>query len=148
LQDLVIKATGLQPYSRHANLFSLFQDLASYCWRRDDGERSLGWRLEGERGWKGGVLLGKDGDAGAAGIERGCGEGMEEVPGVDWKMVSGVHVVREEDGPLWPYLLASELAPATAKRGEEKNVFSAASIALLVIFQSDAVFTIRPKRAA
>jgi hypothetical protein len=29
---------------------------------------------------------------------------------------------------LWPYLDGSEEAPATAKRGEEKNIFSAASI--------------------
>jgi len=29
---------------------------------------------------------------------------------------------------LWPYLLGSEEAPATAKRGEEKNVLRAASI--------------------
>jgi hypothetical protein len=29
---------------------------------------------------------------------------------------------------LWPYLDGSEEAPATAKRGEEKKVFSAASI--------------------
>lgn len=30
--------------------------------------------------------------------------------------------------PLWPYLVGSELAPATAKRGDEKNVFNAASM--------------------
>lgn len=29
---------------------------------------------------------------------------------------------------LWPYLLGSDDAPATANRGEEKNVLSAASI--------------------
>jgi hypothetical protein len=29
---------------------------------------------------------------------------------------------------LWPYLLVSEDAPATAKRGEEKKVRSAASM--------------------
>lgn len=29
---------------------------------------------------------------------------------------------------LWPYLLGSEEAPATAKRGEEKNVLRATSI--------------------
>lgn len=29
---------------------------------------------------------------------------------------------------LWPYLVGSEDAPATANRGDEKKVFSAASI--------------------
>ena len=34
------------------------------------------------------------------------------------------------DRPLWPNLEGSEEAPATAKRGAEKNVFMAASIVL------------------
>jgi len=37
------------------------------------------------------------------------------------------------DRPLYPNLLASWLAPTTAKRGEEKNVFTAASILAMLM---------------
>jgi hypothetical protein len=46
-------------------------------------------------------------------------------------LVGGYKGSGEEDGfsvLLWPYLDGSEEAPATAKRGEEKKVLSAASI--------------------
>lgn len=38
---------------------------------------------------------------------------------------------KSEHSPLWPNFVGSELAPATAKRELEKNVFSAASMLIL-----------------
>jgi hypothetical protein len=40
----------------------------------------------------------------------------------------GLEVLARDELPLWPNLEGSEDAPATANRGEEKKVFSAASI--------------------
>lgn len=40
----------------------------------------------------------------------------------------GLEVLARDELPLWPNLEGSEDAPATANRGEEKNIFSAASI--------------------
>lgn len=82
---------------------------------------------------------GEDGDGGCAGVERGHGERVAEVPCeycVCWLFVAGQESVerteerrgRGGEVPLWPNLEGSLEAPATAKRGEEKNVFRAASM--------------------
>ena len=60
---------------------------------------------------------------------------MLEIPGEDWRCVSlgvqldgGTRQKCRSGVPSWPYLVGSELAPATAKRGDKKNVFNAASM--------------------
>lgn len=74
--------------------------------------------------------------------EKEGGSGSEEGPDtVEWSFlrtvtvdarglmaVTGRECWRYQAKILWPYLVGSELAPATAKRGDEKNVFNAASM--------------------
>jgi hypothetical protein len=68
--------------------------------------------------------------------------GLMGVAGREWRRyhANTVELVSSRDGLvgaachagilLWPYLLGSEDAPATAKRGDEKKSLSAASISV------------------
>ena len=75
------------------------------------------------------VIAGQFGFRGTAGREweryqaKTIGERL--VCGSEGLLEKGMGV---RSSPRWPNLLGSELAPATAKRGEEKKVFRAASI--------------------
>lgn len=88
LEALIIEAARLEPHSRYACLFRLFQDFERCRWRCDDGEGGLRRRWEGKWRRDRGVLLREDADTRAARIDRRCRKGMEKVPGVDWATVS------------------------------------------------------------
>ena len=114
--------------------------------------------MGGLRVWRARGALATNVHGGAAWVERGGGDAVFEVPDEDCGKISddlqelcmfGKHervcLCRGETILLYPNLLVSELAPATAKCGDEKKVFAAWSMALRMLMRCKNKRTTRRK---